>query len=168
MAEPHEIIEEIERLAVHCRPPLMSVEDQARWKLDWCSDLAPHPIEAIRSACQRWRNGNDRKFPMPGQLRPLIAAAMQSAQRGPVEGTEAWGPVSDAEYDRMSLRDKIRHQRILGAEANRKAGPMFKGGRHLTADEMPESWSIWRSRAEGHYAEAKRLTAFLKSGEDAA
>ena len=48
MAEKSEIIDEIDALTVHCRPPPMEAGSRASWLRDWCEDLAKFPIEAIR------------------------------------------------------------------------------------------------------------------------
>lgn len=165
MAEPAEIIEEIERLAIHCRPPLMSVEDQARWKMDWITDLKEFPVEAIRQACHRWRNGTDRKFPLPGQLRPLVVMC-NPGQSGGVK-LDAWRPLSDGEYGQLTLREKIRHHLILASEALNKAGPMWRHGRPLAEADMPDAWRLWKRRADDHYAEAARLRKHLKHEEAA-
>ena len=74
MAERDDIIEAIEGLTVHCRPPLMSSEERARWLMDWCEDLKDAPLAAIKHACSRWRQGEDRRFPTPGQLLPMVRA----------------------------------------------------------------------------------------------
>lgn len=166
MAERQEIAEEIERLAVHCRPPLMSVEDRMTWVADWCQDLSGFPIAAIRMACTSWRNGTDRKFPLPGQLKPLIRVHVPS-QKGEV-GPQVWRPLSDDEYGALTIMEKVRHHLIMAAEAGSKAGPMFRNtslsngmsnakGEHLTADQMPQTWHDWKARQAGHLAEAKRL-----------
>ena len=167
MADLSEIIAEIDSLAVHCRPPLMSVDEQSRWKADWCADLREYPIEAIRTACQRWRNGTDRKFPLPGQLRPLVVAATRTTDRETAEASQPWKPLNDAEYNALTLREKIRHHQILAAEASGKAGPMWRGGQPATAEEMPDSWRIWRQQAANHYAEVQRLRQYLNR-DDAA
>jgi hypothetical protein len=167
MADRHEIAEEIERLAIHCRPPLMSVEDRSMWLEDWCRDLAEYPIDAIRTACQRWRNGADRKFPLPGHLKPLVASAARPLGKGPTESVEPWRQLTDDEYQRLSLSEKIRHHRILASEALRKAGPMWRNGGPIAVEDMPEAWHIWKRKAEGHHAEAARLQKNLKRDEAA-
>lgn len=168
MAEKHEVIEAIEALATHCRPPLMGVEERVRWTMDWCADLRDFPIDNVRMACQRWRQGDDRKFPMPGQLLPMVRATMRRAE---VSGKpEPWRPLSDAEYHGLSVREKIRHHQIMASEASCKGGPMYRqngaGGRaeHLTADQMPEKWHAARREVEFHNAEVKRLRSVIESG----
>lgn len=164
MADRLEIMDALESLAVHCRPPLMSVEDRSRWVADWCEDLKACEIDAIKTACQRWRMGADRKFPMPGQLLPLIRSVtvvhMPESHR-----EEPWRPIGDAEYAQLSVREKIRHHRIMASDCRQKAGPMFVNGevpRHLTRDEMPEKWHALQARAKTHEAEAKRLNEIVR------
>lgn len=164
MADHHEIREEIEALAVHCRPPLMSVEDRARWAADWCDDLKDYPIDAIRHACRKWRMGTVSKFPMLGQLLPLIRAAdHEAAARGRKD--EAWRPLTDDEYRGLTLREKIRHHQILAHQARTKAGPMWtegEKGRPLTRDQMPQRWHELQAQADGHDAEVRRLRAMIR------
>lgn len=168
MAEAAQIAEAVERLAVHCRTPVMSLEERSVWLEDWCRDFAEFPIEAITEACRRWRNGEDRRFPLPGQLRPLVVLAVAGGDRPVVERAEPWRPVSQAEYQAMTVAEKLRHQRILCSNALRKAGPMWRNGRPVTADELPDTWRRWRDKAAGHEAEALRLAAHLeRSGEPA-
>lgn len=166
MAERTEIATEIEALAVHCRPPLMEATARALWLRDWCEDLAQFPIEAIRVACRKFRGSGATKFPTPGQLLPLIRAEAQEA--APSQKIVAWQPLSDAEYDQLSLRDKIRHHRILAHEARRKAGPMWRNGKPATAEDMPEIWRSWNARADNHEDEAHRLQATLKRAQSQA
>lgn len=169
MAEKSEIVDAIEALAVHCRPPLMSVEDKLRWMRDWCADLAEFPLEAITNATRRWRHSGSTKFPTAGQLLPLVREGAPS-ERGPA--IAAWAPISDAEYQQLSVRDKIRHHQILSHEAYRKAGPMFRNtsgkaglgkpmGDHLTTGQMPDGWREWTERGKHHAQEAHRLRQYL-------
>lgn len=158
MAAQTDIAEELERLALHCRPPLMSVEDRVRWLADWCEDLKGYDIEPIRTACKRWREGVEPKFPRQGQLVPMIrAATVKGAESGPK--LEPWRPLTDEEYGQLTLSEKIRHQRILAVEAGNKAGCQ---DRFKTPDEMPESWKIWTKRRHACEAEAARLSKILK------
>lgn len=151
-----EIAEALEGLAVHCRPPLMSVDDRSRWMADWCRDLAGFPPESVRTACDRWRNGSDRKFPMPGQLIPLVRAV---TVRGPSGGgaPKPWGPLSDYEYEALSIRDKARHHTLLATAATTRAGPMWRHGQPVEASEMPDDWHALHRTAKGHHEEAARL-----------
>ena len=167
-ASKAEILAQIEALAVHCRPPLMSVEQRELWLRDWCADLAEFPIEAIHSACRKWRHSGAIKFPTPGQLLPLVREGVPGPKG---EKAEPWRPATQEEYAAMSLREKIREHRIQAHEARCKAGPMFKNhegstmgrpkGTHLPAEEMPSTWRRWTDEAERHDREAKRLTEIL-------
>lgn len=169
MAQRTEIADELNSLAVHCPHRLMDVEAKSMWMRDWCEDLAEYPIEAIRSACRKWRHSGATKFPTPGQLIPLVREV------APVEGggkVEVWRELNDAEYDALSIREKIRHRQILAMEARRKAGPMFRnspgegirsGGIHLKPEDMPDVWRKWTKIAEAHEAEASRLRHLIRN-----
>lgn len=165
MAEKTQIIDAIEALAVHCRPPLMSIEQREMWMRDWCADLAKYPADAIANACRKWRHGGQTKFPTPGQLMPIIRESLPT-ERG--QRVEPWRELSDAEYQQLSIREKMRHRQILAHEARGKAGPMFRNlsqggamdrakGEHIPPDAMPETHRHWTSIAEAHEAEYKRL-----------
>ena len=160
MATKTEILNEIEPLEAHCRPPPMNELQRAGWLRDWCADLAEFPIEAIAAGCRKWRHSGSTKFPTPGQLLPLIRAELP--QRREAVNAEPWRPISDAEYEALKLPEKIRHHRILAHDARRKAGPMWVNGKHCTAEEMPEGWRRWNEQAERHEAEAARLTKYLR------
>jgi hypothetical protein len=161
MANPTEIANEIEALAVHCRPSLMSVEARSLWVRDWCEDLGPFPIEAIRVACRKFRQSGAVKFPTPGQLMPMVRAEIEAPAPN-AEPVQVWGPISDLAYDALGLPEKIRHQRLLAHQARRKAGPMWLNGRPAGPDELPERWHEWTKRAENHEAEATRLSGYLR------
>jgi len=164
MANKPEILNEIEALSVHCRPPLMEANQRTSWLTDWCSDLADFPIEAIRIACRKWRLSGSTKFPTPGQLMPLVRENL------PAEKTEkltAWRPATEDEYRTMTLREKIREHQILSHEAFTKAGPMFKNaagasmwkaaGRRLNPEDMPDEHRRWVAEGEYHGTRAKEL-----------
>lgn len=164
MADKSEIIDEIEALAVHCRPPIMEPSARVSWLRDWCDDLASFPIEAVRGAVRKWRHSGATKFPTAGQFLPMIRESL------PAEGprVDVWRPLSDAEYTNLSLRDKMRHHQILAHAAGRKAGPMWKqvqGNRptpgHIAAEDMPDTWRRWKQVEANHNAEAKRLREIL-------
>src|ERR1700747_1981343 len=124
MAEKTEILDAIEALAVHCRPPMMEISARTLWLRDWCADLAEFPLEAIVTACRKWRQSGATKFPTPGQLLPLVRDSVPSQGGG--TRVEVWRPLSDAEYQALTVREKIRHHQILSHEAYSKAGPMFR------------------------------------------
>ena len=166
MADRNDIIEALEALAIHCRPSLMGIDERAVWLRDWCNDLAGEDIEAIRVGCQRWRGGTNHKFPMVGQLMPLIRAATVKKGDGPLP--QVWSPISDAEYNALSLNDKIRHHQIAASEAGYKAGPMWRDGRPLEISEMSAAWHHWRGVKANHLAEVKRLRGLISSRIEAA
>ena len=166
MASREEITDALDGLAVHCRPPLMSVDDRSRWMADWCKDLSSFPAESVRIACDRWRNGTDRKFPMPGQLIPLVRSV---TPRGNGEGAapKVWGPITDAEYEALTVRDKARHQSLLAMDATNKAGPQWRNKAPIPADEMPQSWHDLQRKAANHHAEAARLLTIVRERREA-
>jgi hypothetical protein len=160
MAEKTEIADAIEALAVHCRPPLMSVDQRLLWLRDWCTDLAQFPLDAITTACCKWRHSGSAKFPTPGQMLPLVRDSL------PVEKAVAvrpWSPAGQSEFAAMSVREKIRELTILAHQARTKAGPMFRNttprgvtakvsGKHLGPEDMSVAY-------RGHTAEAERIEA---------
>lgn len=157
MAEPNEIAELIEGLAVHCRPPVMSANERARWLADWCDDLKDHDADAIAGACRRWREGTDRKFPLLGQLLPLIKASARGEDR-PAGSNEPWRELTEDEYQALTLREKIRHHRIMASNCGTKAGPQSINHQPVLREEMPETWHFWKNRQANHLAEVERLT----------
>lgn len=142
----------------------MSVEDRVRWLADWCDDLKDEELSAIRTACHRWREGSDRRFPMLGQLKPLIAAATRSKPAN-AESYKPWRPLSHDEYAELSLREKIRHQKILASEAGNKAGPQCLNKRPAKAEDMPEAWHIWKRQQREHADEVMKLSKTLRDLE---
>jgi hypothetical protein len=174
MADKSQIIDAIEALAVHCRPPIMSVPQRELWMRDWCADLASFPAEAITNACRKYRQSEATKFPTPGQLIPLVRLSLPSTTG---EKVAEWAPLSDAEYASLSIRDKSRHRSILAHDARIKAGPMYVNRSptlsgatpgHVSAENMPAVWRKWTGIAEAHEAEAKRLREHLRGRTDVA
>lgn len=160
MADRNEIITEIEALEVHCRLPLMSVEQRGVWMRDWADDLGEYPIEAIRMACRDWRQGGERKFPTPGQLLPLVRAKI--ARKHEDGDNKPWEPLSDLAYNSLTLREKIRHQNILYQQALAKGGPQWRNGKPVAAEDMPPEWHAARALARNFADEAARLQGKLK------
>lgn len=162
MAEPTEIIDLLDSLALHCRAPLMDVEDRSRWQRDWCDDLAAFGLPAIRSACARWRQSGQTKFPTPGQLMPLVrdadaARSTDTPRAGPYEPW-TWPPGIEAD---LSLVEKIRFHQAMAQHWRTRAGPMWRNGRPAGPDELPDSWRIGTARAQEHEADAARLRTLL-------
>ena len=89
---------------------------------------------------------------------------------------ERWRDLSEGEYQQLSIREKIRHQKILAHEAAVKAGPMWRNrgtdatfarpvdGR-VSADDMPGTFHHWKAIEAGHYAEARRLADIIRDRE---
>jgi hypothetical protein len=173
MAQQTEIISEIEALAVHCPPRMMTTEARALWMRDWCSDLSSFPVSAIRAAFTSWRNGDNARFPTPGQILPMVRANTPRQEGPKIRAPDPWAPISDAEYELLSLSEKVRHQLILAAEAGRRAGPMWKnpeGGSsmarpvagHTPPESLSDDWHEWTARAANHKAEAARLQRIIR------
>jgi hypothetical protein len=158
-----EIIDELEALGQHYMRPVRGPEQQERFLKDYLDDLSEYQISAIKLGCKAWRHSDASKFPTSGQLLRHVRANTATEHRG--ERAEPWRPLDDIEYDRLSLRDKIRHQTILGHEAQRKAGPMWANG---APAERPPARQTWVTRAENHFAEASRLNGILRRAEGAA
>ena len=161
MSSPRiEIVKELRALEQFCTfKAVRSGEESERFLKDYLADIQDFPLEAIQKACAEWRKSGSTRFPTPGQLIPLIR---QHVAAPTPERAEPWKPLSDLAYDELSLRDKIRHHRILANEARRKAGPMWLNGRPAGPEELPPRWHEWSARAENHEAEAQRLSRFLR------
>lgn len=72
----------------------------------------------------------------------------------------AWSSLEGADYDALTLREKVREHTILANRAQMRAGPMWTGeggGRALNPDEMSEEWHALRTTAGYHLEEVERL-----------
>lgn len=66
-------------------------------------------------------------------------------------------------YASMTIKEKIRHNRIEAAAIRRKAGPMFsKDKGHMTWEEMPEPWKTQILRAKELEAEATDMSRSIQ------
>lgn len=169
---PSDIIDEIEALAGHYIRPVRSSSEHQRWLADYVADLKKFPVHAISTACQMWRsNAANSRCPTPGQLAALCQASYRDP-RAMAERATVWAELSDADYERLSLREKIRYQEIAAYEARKKIPAMWWNGRPVTADELPaeraERWRTWSAQARRHYDEAGRLAKFLKREDQTA
>lgn len=167
MATQAEIVDAIEGLAVHARPPIMDEDTRTRWLLDWCQDLGGFPADAIHRAVGEWRRSGSVKFPTPGQLIPLVAKYAPSERRYEPKPVEPWRHPTEEEYATMSLRDKIASHVVMAHELRGKAGPMFRqdgGGRgtHLTREQMPPKWHTLQREADFHSNKAAELRKKLQ------
>lgn len=172
MAEPTEIIDALESLALHCRPPIMSVEDRSRWMRDWCEDLRSYPAEAIRTATSRWRHGAVQKFPTAGQFLPLVRTATPAPPTASTAKAKAWSELEDCDYDQLTLAEKVRHHRILASELNAKAAREWRRLPETLARKppsfsdwqsaLPADWARFRSQEVNHLYEADRLKKKLQ------
>jgi hypothetical protein len=172
MADKAQIIDAIEALAVHCRPPIMEISQRTLWLRDWCADLSEFPLDAIATACRKWRHSGATKFPTPGQLLPLVRDSLPVEKGARVQ---PWRPAGPEEFRGMTVREKIRELMILAHEARTKAGPMYRNttargapiskasGAHLNPEDMSESYRRWTAVAEGHEAELSRLRKVVRS-----
>lgn len=155
------IIEEIEALEVHYFRAVRTPQERKRWLQDYLEDLADLDLERLKSACRQWRQTGAKKFPTSGELRRMAPGRAQQTER-----LEAWRPLTDEEYDRLSLSDKIRHQRILAEDAAQRAGPQMRNKRPALPEDMPDRWHMWRARAEHHQAEVKRLLKIIHDAKE--
>lgn len=170
MASREDISSEINSLAVHCRPPLMTADERAAWTVDWINDLVKFPIEAVRTGFRKWRHSGSTKFPTPGQILPLVRDAMPAEKS---QAVTVWRDLSDDEYRALSVREKIRHHQILSHNAYSQAGPMFRNtsargapvskasGLHLTPDDMDAAYRKWTDLGKHHAQEAHRLRQYV-------
>ena len=153
-----EILEELSALQSHYPRTNRTAEEHERWLKDYLDDLGGYSTDAIRYGCREWRKSGARKYPTSGEL--IALARHHQAPRPAMEGG-AWRPLEDHEYQALSLTDKIRHHTILGNQAQTKAGPAFRHGHAIAAEDMPETWHALRARARDHFAEANRLRGHL-------
>lgn len=169
MSKRIEIVKELRALeSFFTTRPVRTADEQNRFLADYLADVQDFPLDAIRSACAAWRKSGATRFPTSGQLIPMIRSYVRDEKP---RINEPWRPLSDEEYGDLTLRDKVRHHRIMAHEARCKAGPMFRNtthltkgrpsGVHLTAEEMTEKWRHWTAEAERHEEEAWRLNQVL-------
>jgi hypothetical protein len=169
-ANKAEIFDELEALSAHYVRVIRSPDQQERFYRDYLEDLTDYPLGAVKAACKAWRHSDSTKFPTPGQLLRFVRANAERDRDRAQPRIDDWRPLSDDEYERLSLYDKIRHQTILGNECRAKAGPMWSGGvgekgRPAQRSAAKEAWA---TRAANHFAEAKRLRSFLMRSEQRA
>jgi hypothetical protein len=150
-----EIIKELRALEQSCSfRNARTGEENERFLKDYLADIDEYPIEAIKEACADWRKSGSIRFPTSGQLIPIIKAKVPG-QSSPRE--DAWRQLDDAAYAQLDLPAKERHHLILANQCEVKAGPMWKNGRPLTAEQMPPAWHRLREQAQFHRDEAVRL-----------
>lgn len=167
MATQSEVVDAIEGLALHARPPIMDEDARTRWLMDWCQDLGGYPVGAIQQAVGEWRRSGSGKFPTPGQLLHLVEKYAPK-KSGPYKPKPAkfWTWPSDQEYAEMSVREKIKAHTIKAHELKAKAGPMFRQGVgepsvHLEKADMPERWHALQREAKFHDGRAAELRKML-------
>lgn len=129
---------------------------ERRWpRIDTRDDVAGW----IGNVCENWMDTiADRKheFPSAAQLRDL--AAGYEPRSADDKGPKAWRPISKAEYQGLSIRDKARHCRIMAHELAMKAGGMNTKGQLL----RPDDFAHYHPMRERYEAEAKRLEGLLQ------
>lgn len=154
-----EVASEIKALEKFCAFPASLVgEERERFMRDYLADIEQFPIEAIRLACAEWRRSGVTKFPTSGQLIPLIRKHLAEEKLAPLR---EWRPISEEEYEAMSLREKIRHRLILAHEA-RVTASTHTHGWDRNINTAPPAYRHWIDVAAGHDKEAMRLGTFLR------
>jgi hypothetical protein len=73
-----------------------------------------------------------------------------------------WEPLDEDAYQALTLREKIRHHRIMATGAATQAGPQWRDGAPVRADQMGDDWRRCRARAANHLQEVDRLTKRLE------
>jgi hypothetical protein len=74
------------------------------------------PAEAIGNACRKWRHSGQTKFPTAGLSCPMVREGpARPSERA--AGVERWRELSEAEYQALTVREKIRHHQILAHAA---------------------------------------------------
>lgn len=164
-----DIIEELDALQEQYWPRPVRTQDQhERFLRDYLRDLDGFAAETVRLACTNWRCSDATKFPTPGQLLKLVKALVPKLS---AESFEPWATITDAAYSALSLSAKIRHHQILGQDERLKAGPMWigeKNGRPAAPGELSQAWRTHTDRANGHFAEVKRLRDLIIASEKSA
>lgn len=160
MSSPRiEIVKELRALEQFCAfKAVRTGDEQERYMLDYLADIQQYPLEAIRKACAEWRTSGVTKFPTSGQLIPLIR---KHCPQETAPQNREWAPISEDEYEAMSLREKIRHRLILAQEARRTASTHTHGW-NRNINTAPPAYRHWIDIAAGHDKEAMRLGTFLR------
>lgn len=141
----------------------MDVSQRAMWVRDWASDLAGFEIEHIRKAFRDWRLSGQTKFPTPGQIMPTLRSLAEPKQERRKE--HAWSELSEAEYQALDLPGKERHHLIMASQCEMRAGPMWRDGKPLAAEDLSSRYHDLRERAANHRGEAKRLRELYRRVE---
>jgi hypothetical protein len=140
-------------LSNHYRRQVRTPEEQAMWLRDWLDDLAAWTPDQVADACGEWRRSAARRMPSSGELLVKLST-MHAPKQQSQPKIEAWKPISDEEYDTLSVRDKIRHHHILADQA------ML--GWKSTTRQVDDDWRRRDAIAKNHRAEASRLGAMLE------
>jgi hypothetical protein len=72
--------------------------------------------------------------------------------------------LTEAEYESLSLSEKMRHHTMCAIEADLRAG---QNGHAIGPDELPPRWHINKPIARNHRAEATRLRKLISEARQA-
>lgn len=161
-----EIVKELRALEQFCTfKAVRTGEESERFLKDYLADIQAFPFEAIQKACAEWRRSGATRFPTPGQLIPIIRKHVETPDSGP-RINEPWKPLSEAEYAALGLEAKIRHRRILAAQARDEATiHALREGWDRNIANAPASYHRFMAVADAHEAEAKRLGDKLREAQ---
>lgn len=145
----------------------MNDGEWAAWWADYTDALGDMALSALEAGMAEWvRRPTSQFMPKPGELRALATstqnpaqlayAAALSAKNRPSQNN-AWKPIRDDQYERLSLSEKIWHHGKMASYERGKAGAQY-----LPASEMPEHWHRQRALAQNHEAESKRLQMLMR------
>jgi hypothetical protein len=148
----------------------MNEGEWAAWWADYTDALADVALTALEEGMAEWvRRPTSQFMPKPGELRGLALSTPNAAQIAYDRATKeaarpparAWSPISDDEYGRLSVFDKIwQHRKMADYERGRA------GAQHSIPAEMPEKWHHHRALAANHDAEASRLEQLSRAPVD--
>ena len=125
---------------------------------DYVADLGFYSAETIQQACAQWRARGKPKFPTVAEMIVICATISVS----PTKDVDEWRPLLDFEFDELTLREKIRHHRILAERAFDAAGPIYaRLGRNIKDLREDADYRAMERAEQNHLAEAKRLNAIL-------
>lgn len=164
MSSPRiEIIKELRALEQFCTfKALRTGEENERFLKDYLADIEEFPLDAIRKACADWRRSGATKYPTSGQLIPMIRRHLLEERQGG-DRPQPWTAPSEAEYEAMPLREKIRQRRIMAGLAEEQAfREAAKLGWDRNVQNAPQVWREHMARAASHHEEAARLKRRLR------
>jgi hypothetical protein len=132
----------------------MNAGEWAAWWADYTDALGDLTETALELGMREWVRRPDSRFmPKPGELRELALATRPAAPtvfRGPAP--TPWRPLTDEQFDALSLHDKIWNHERMAQHERELAGPQTDA-----PSEMSAKWHAHRARSANHSAEARRL-----------